>query len=386
MIQGGFVLHVEIAKDASEWNSIVERSPFSVLHHRYEACVYVDKALPLLIKIKSHHFLLPLKIVRVFKVFKLAFSPIFYYASLLPETEEAVEWMSLTLDYIMDFLRKMRVDYFSTCAPTFLSARYARFLNSWFRERGASVQIIYAHLIPTKDTTFEEIWKNRYGKHARRDVRKAEKEGVSVIKIGTEEEINEWIEDIYHCNLSALKRQGRVGAYPDSYKDILHSELISTKKHLGDYFNIYCAIYRGRLIAYVITQEYNGLMQVTKAMSHTKFLRKRPNDALVSNLVKEACERGFKWVEYGFDRVKRDGKIPSLYPNLHMFKFKFGFEEVPFLIYRLGLSRKGKFLRSLYSTREALIVNSTRIPSSIRALLLKVYVPRQRRFFVFLQV
>jgi len=379
-------LHIEIAKDAAEWNSIVERSPFSVLHHRYEVCIYEDKAIPLIIKGQNRRYLFPLKIMDVFGIFRVSLSPIYYYASILPESDDAVELTPVALDSVVSFLRKMRVDYLSSCAPTFLSRRYAGVLDSWFREHNASVQVVYAHVLPTEDMTFEEIWKNRFEKHARNQVRKAEKEGVNVIKIDTEKGIDEWIEDIYQCNLSALKRQGRVGAYPDSYKKILQSELISTKRHLGDYFNIYGAVYRGRLAAYMITREYKGLLHINKAMSRTEFLRKCPNDALINALVKEACEHGYRWIEYGFDRVKRGGKIPSLYPTLQKFKFKFGFEEVPVPIYRFGLSRKGKFLRALYSSREALVVSSARIPDSIRAFLLKVYVPRQRRFFRFLHV
>lgn len=379
-------MHIEIAKDAAEWNSIVERSPFSVLHHRYEVCVYEDKSIPLIIKVRKYRYLFPLKIIDIFRSFRVSFSPIYYYASLLPESHEAVYSMPAALDFTVSFLRKIGVDYLSSCAPTFLARRYAGVLDSWFRKRKASVQIIYAHVLPTEGVTFEDIWKNRFEKHARNQVRKAGKEGVNVIKINTEKGIDEWIEDIYQCNLSALKRQGRVGAYPDSYKEILHSELVSTKKHLGDYFNIYGAVYRGRLVAYMITREYKGLLHINKAMSHTQFLRKCPNDALINALVKEACEGGFRWIDYGFDRVRRGGKLLSLYPTLQKFKFKFGFEEVPVPIYRLGLSHKGKFLRSMYSSREAFIANSARIPSFIRGLLLKLYVLRHRRFFGFLHV
>jgi hypothetical protein len=94
LIEGDFVLHVEIAKDAAEWNSIVERSPFSVLHHRYEVCVYEDKAIPLIVKVQKYRYLFPLKIMNVFVNFKVSFSPIYYYASLLPESDEAIDWAS----------------------------------------------------------------------------------------------------------------------------------------------------------------------------------------------------------------------------------------------------------------------------------------------------
>lgn len=378
-------LHVEIAKDASEWNFIVERSPFSVLHHRYKACVYEDKAIPFLIKDGNKHFLFPLRITNFLKSSQLATSPIYYYASVLPETEENLDSIHRALDSMKDFLQKIGVDYLLTCAPTFLSKRYAALLNTWFKKHNASVQVIYIHMIPTKNTKFEEIWKHRFEKDVRPKIRKAEKKGVRIIRIGTSDGIYKWISDIYQCNLSALRRQGREGAYPDSYKEALLSELLSTKKHLGNFFNIYGAIYRERLIAYMIIRGYKRIMQINKAMSHTKFLDKCPNDALIAYLVKEACDRGFDWLEYGFDRVKRGGKIPTIYPGLQMFKFKFGFEEVPMFIYRLGLTPIGRTLQNLYSGREYFTVRSGYIPESVREFLLRFYAPRRRRFSSFLE-
>jgi len=386
LIEGDFVLHVEIAKDAAEWNSIVERSPFSVLHHRYEVCVYEDKAIPLIIKVQKYRYLFPLKIMNVFVNFKVSFSPIYYYASLLPESDEAIDLMPAALDYIVGFLRKMGVDYLSSCAPTFLSRRYAILLSDWFVKQKASVQVIYAHMIRTGNMTFEDIWRHRVRKRTREEVRKAKREGVGVLKIDSVSSIRTWMEDIYRCNVSALTRQGRWGAYPDSYKDVFLSELVSAKERLKQHFNIYGALYRGHLIAYMVFQEYKRLISLSKAASRTEFLTKHPNDVLIAHIAKEACERKFHWLGYTFDRVRRDGKIPSLYPGLQGFKRKFGFEEVPVPIFRLALSRKGKFIRSLYSSRETLIANSAQFPGFIRGLVLKLYAPRRRRFFGFLDV
>jgi len=205
---------------------------------------------------------------------------------------------------LVTFLRKIGVFYLSTCAPTFFSKDYAAILTSWFRKHGATIQVFYAQMIQIRGKTFEEIWK-RFKRRSREEIRKAEREGVEVIKIDNVEGIEKWIDDIYRCNVSALLRQGRWGGYPDSYKDVYLSELLAWKKLLKEHFNIYGAIFRGRLIAYIIVQEYNKLMKPTKAYSQTNFLRKHPNDVLVTHLVKEACERGFEWFDYGFDRVRR---------------------------------------------------------------------------------
>jgi hypothetical protein len=377
-------LHAEIAKDASEWNSVVELSPFSVLHHRYEVCIYQDKAVPLAIKASNCRFLLPLRIIELSRGLRLAFSPVYYYASLLPEDEKTLDSLPEALDFLCRVLSRAKIDYFSTCAPIFISKRYASILNSWLCAHGASVQVAYNHMIRIGNRTFEEIKKQVLKKHAREKIRKAEREGIVFVRIDTEESIHEWIDDIYRCNLSALERQGRKGAYPDSYRDVYLSELVKTKRNLGDGFTIYGAVFDGRLVSYMIVQEFGRLMQATKAMSDTRYLRKCPNDALIANIIREGCERGFGWFEYGFDRVKIGGRVPSLHSSINEFKFKFGFEEVPLFIYRLGLTYSGKLLQHVFSMREYAIASSAYVPESLRNFLWRFYGPRRRRFSAFL--
>jgi len=378
-------LQVRVAKDPSEWNAIVDKSPFAVLHHKYEVCCNQDKAIPLIIEQGDHFFLFPLSIVDLAKSFRIAFSPIYYYADLLPDSEGSFDLIPSALNQTLDFLRKIGVDYLSTSAPAFWSKDYVNLVGSWFKDNNASIQVIYAHMIPTRNCTFEAIWKRRVSKSARNRIRKAEKQGVEVMKIDNAAGIKEWIDDIYQCNLSALKRQGRSGAYPDSYKDVYLSELLLSKNLLKDSFNIYAAIFRGRLIAYIIVAEFNKLMQVNKAMSHTNFLDKCPNDALVAYILKDACERGFDWFEYGFDRVKYGGRIKSLYASLQNFKFKFGFEEIPIFIYRLSLNKKGAILKHLYAFREYAIIRSASFPEFLRTLPMTLYVKKHRQLATLLQ-
>lgn len=372
-------MDIQIAKDSSTWNKIVEKSPYSVLHHKYEMCALSRNALPLIIREGNRSFLFPLRIVEFLKSFRLATSPIYSYATLLPESE-TLDLVQNVLDYVSDFLQRMGVDYLSTCGPTFLSRRYAALLTSWFKERKASVQVIYSYVMPIKNATFEEIQKARFRRRTREEIKKAKKEGVGVIKIDSVDGIRTWINGIYRCNVSILKRQGRWGAYPDSYKDVVLAELISAKRLLKEHFNIYGATFRGRLIAYVMVREYKWLMDPTKAASDARFWSKHPNDVLMAHLVKEACERGFYWLEYGFDRVKRDGKIPSLYPGIQGWRRKFGFEEIPIPIYYLGLTRAGSVIRHLFSFRDYIITRSAYIPESARKFFLKFYAPRHRRY------
>lgn len=374
-------MQIRVAKDSGEWNKIVGKSPYSVLHHRYEFCVLRKNALPLIIKEDGHCLLFPLSIMTMFKSFRLATSIARYQASLLLDDSDSVDLIPEALNAVTSFLLKINVDYLSTYVPTFLSRRCEALMSLWFKKHKADIQIIYAHIIPTRNMTFEEISRQRFRKRVRQDIRNAEREGVSVIKIDSEDAIKKWMDHIHECNVSALVRQGRWGAYPDSYKEVFLSELLSTKKILGEHFNIYGAIYQGHLIAYQIVMEYHKLITGTKTAAHTKYLNKHPNDLLVAHLVKEACERGFYWLEKGFDRVRSDERIPSLTPGVRMWKRKFGFEEVPIPIYRLGLTRSGRMIQHLYAAREYIFIRSSLLP--FRTLFLKFYAPRRRKLTLF---
>ena len=322
--------------------------------------------------------------MRLLRSFRLAISPTHDYASIIPNNEKALHLMPKALEHVAEFLKERKIDYLFTCGPTFYSRPYTLFLNSWFQSRKASVKILYAHMVRIGNAPFEEIWKSKFDKHARYNIRRAEREGVKVIEIKTEGDIRRWMEDIHQCNLSALKRQGREGAYPESYKQVYLSELVSDKKRLGEFFKIYGATYRGRLIAYMIVVEYNEFMQVGKLMSHTKFLDKRPNDALFAHVMEEACERGVELFEYGLERTRLSEKTPSLYPTLRMFFSKFGFEEIPIFLYRLGLTRSGRVIQHVFSSREIFMTKYAYIPTPIRAFLLRRYAPRRRKLFAFL--
>jgi len=369
---------VRVANDRDEWNSIVDRSPFSVLHHRYELFYYHQNPLPLIVEDKNHKILFPMRLEKLFRSFKLAISPVHSYASVLPDSENSVHMIPNALDVAKNFLKNIGVYYIALSAPTFHSKLYINSIDYWFKKENASIQTIYAHMIFIGSKTYSEISKTKFTKGARYNIRKAERDGVKIIEIKTEQDISKWIDDIYQCNLSALKRQGREGAFPDSCKEVYLSELLKDKKRLGDYYRIYGAVYNNRLIAYIILHEYNKAMLTTKIMSHTNFLAKYPNDALVAHIIKKACEKNFEIFEYGLERTKIAGKIPSLYPGLEKYFLKFGCEEVPVLIYRLGLTRSGKLLQNLFSGKEYLMTRYAYLPSPIRSLFLRIYAPKRR--------
>lgn len=377
-------MEIRIVRNPFEWNAIVEKSPYSVLHHRYECFRFYENPLPLMVKEQNHQILFPLRLIELLRGFRLAIGPIYDYASILPADENALDLVPRALNCATQFLRQNGVDYFALCAPTFHSEKYTNLLDSWFKKNKASVKILRANMIRIEHMTFEEIFRSKFSKLARYNIRRAEREGIDILELKNENDIYHWIDDIYQCNLSALQRQGRQWAYPESYKEIYAFELVRDKIRLAEWFKIYGAIYHGKLIAYTIAVWYKNVMQIGKLMSHTKFLDKRPNDALLAHAIEDACENGVKLFEYGLYRTGINTGNQSLYPGVEMFFTKFGFEKIPIFIYRLGLDYSGRLLQHVFSYREYFLTRWASFPMFIKKFFLKLYAPRRRKLFALL--
>ncbi|TET25317.1 MAG: hypothetical protein E3J73_06545 [Candidatus Bathyarchaeum sp.] len=362
-------MEIHVVKDPKRWNEIVDRSPYSVLHHKYEMCSSRKNALPLIFQREKSYLLFPLQIRKLFS-FKIASSPIYYYASLLPDDAKAIRFIPETLELVVRFLRGFGFDLLTTSVPAFLSGAYTRTLNLWFKTKGAQSEHIYAHMINVKGKTFEDVWKNDFHKHARNRVRKAEEKGVHV---GRVKNIHEWINDIVRCNISSLKRQGRMATSHYCDKKTFLEYLCRHKRTLGDYFQVYGAFYENRLIAYMSAIEFNKLVMITSAMSHSGYFPMCPNNALLAYVIKHACETPFNWVYYSFDRVSRYQDKASLLPSLRKFKFEHGFREIPIPIYHLALSKAGKIAQKLLSASTYAFVGSASLPQGLREVLERLY-------------
>lgn len=362
-------MYVQVALDPEEWNSIVNKSIFSVLYHKYELCSKGNNALPLVIEGKGKHFLFPLRIVKIFG-FRIATSPVYYYASLLPSDAECERLIPEVLEVTVKFLSKIGVDCLVTSVPTFLLESYSSTLSSWFKAKEASEQTIYAHMLRLKGKTYENIWKQDFSKHARNAVRKAEKKGVTTERI---ENVGKWIGDIVNCNISSLKRQRRPMGYPHCDRQAFSEYLRSHKKKFGECFRIHGALYDNRLIAYMTTTRFNKLVMITLAMSRSEYLSKAPNNALLSHIIRNACEEGFDWIYYSFDRMSAGSSKQSLVTSLRKFKFEHGFREVPIPIFRLGVTFSGYVFSRLSMMSNYAFIGSASLPQPLRQRLQYVY-------------
>lgn len=357
-------MKVFAAKDSVAWNRVVEKSPFSVLHHKYEifSTFTSKKVLPLIFQEGKHSLLLPLEIVD-FLGFRIATSNIYSYASILPSDSEAVFLIPAALEQAKRFLLNQGFDLFAMSSPTFLSEPYSNAISSWFVTKKASSVPLYAHLLDVRGKMFEDVWTKDFSKHARNAARKAEKVGVHVSEV---EDVESWIDDLVVCNISSLRRQGRIETSRKCDRAMFLEYLTRHVRLLGDHFRVFGAFFDSRLVAYMTTIEYNKLVMITSAMSRSRYLLKRPNDALLTHIARHACEAGFDWVYYSFDRVSRFQDKPSLLPSLVRFKFEHGFKEVLVPVYRLGLTRAGKILGWLLSAYTDALVGSAYLPQVLR--------------------
>ena len=368
------ILQIRKITDPEEWNAMVAKSPYSVLHHKYEFSRFEGKHyLPLVCEEGEDRFLFPFTLEDSFG-FRLATVPVYDHASVLPNRSEAIPLIPEAVNLAVKLLKSIGVDLLTMSAPFHLPRRYVRLVDMAFEKKKASAQPIFVHALSTHERPFEEIWMNQFSKHARNRVRKAENSGVSVLEI---KDFEVWVSDMHLCNMSSFYRQKRYPRYPHSEKDAFLVYLNKHRAVLQENFKVYGAFLGEHLIAYMATVQFNRLISITLMMSLSEFLSKCPNNALLGYIIRHGCENDFAWVFYSFDRVSQSSERPSLLSSLMKFKFDHGFREYPVRIYSLGLTRAGRVLQQLRSFYKYIFVSSARFPLFVTDALQKIY-ERQR--------
>ena len=370
------VLDLYVERDVGAWDRVVEASPYAVLHHKYDVLTFGgESSLPLVFEDGKNRLLFPFKVEDLFG-FRLVTVPVYDYASLLPNRSEAITLVPEALNSAFELLERIGVDFLRVSAPFFLPRRFVHLLDKRFKEKNASIERIFVHAFSSLEKSFEEIWMNEFSKHVRNRARKAEKEGVRVRQIKAFED---WISDMHLCNMSSFYRQKRYPRYPHCERDAFLVYLNKHKEVLKDSYKVYGAFFGERLIAYMATVQFNRSIVISLMMSLTGFLSKCPNNALLTYIIRHACENDFAWVFYAFDRVSYGSERSRLLSSLMKFKFDHGFKEYPMGIYSLGLTHTGKVLQKLTSFYNYLFVSSTGFPSFLTTTLQKIYESQRYR-------
>jgi len=181
--------------------------------------------------------------------------------------------------------------------------------------------------------TKEELELNLH-KERRRNIAKAEKEGLLFNVLTSEPDIHEVIELI-------RKTYARVRV-PMSYEELF----IHAQTFLGAKVMFFGAEYEGKIIAGQVRLCYNDVVYAWYAGSDSAYFQKKPNDFLLWNVILWAKENNYKTFDFG-----GAGK-PNVEYGVRDYKLKFGGELVCFGRYEKVnnkfLMKTGKLLYSIY--------------------------------------
>jgi len=180
------------------------------------------------------------------------------------------------------------------------------------------VRVCYPMRVKTND--FSEVWNMRYTKKSRNMVRKAVKKGVIIKEINPFNYINE----ILAIHQSSPIRQGR--PIDPHYLDPLKVKLYFFYFVKKSFFTkTYGAFYDKKLIGYLHVFKHENVMHVGRLMSDTKHFDKAPNDALITEMIKDCCNSlDIDFAQYYYVDFKKNEKR-SIKSGVDHFKFDHGF-------------------------------------------------------------
>jgi len=179
-------------------------------------------------------------------------------------------------------------------------------------------------------TSFEDWWEHRLPQETRKNVRRAEKRGVTVRVTPFNDELVKGIQEIYN---ETPVRQGRAfwhygkgfetvkvenGTYPDR------------SAFIGAYFN-------DELIGFIRVVFVDRIATLVQIIAKVQHQDKRPMNALLAKAVESCVLRGAAMLVYG-----KYIYGPNQDTSLTEFKRRNGFEEVRFVRYYVALNPKGQ--------------------------------------------
>lgn len=151
----------------------------------------------------------------------------------------------------------------------------------------------FTHLLKTNQN-YEILW-NAYNKRVRGAVRKAAKKSVIVSDAQTDDELKSFYQ-IY------LATQERLNGIPKPF--ILLCELVKTG--LG---RISVAKKDGQIIAGLLYLLFNRTVTLWCAGSLPEFWNLRPNNAIFDHIIRQACQGGYDYVDFGASPPENQGLI-----------------------------------------------------------------------------
>ena len=206
---------------------------------------------------------------------------------------------------------------------------------------GYRPQMGHQHVVNVEGMTHESLWAG-YKKRVRRDIRKAEKSGVSLEEVKTPEQVDKILE-IY---LETMKRNHAVVNWNRRILRIFLEELFPQGHGKG-----YFAKKGGEYVAVIVLFFSKEIVHFLIGGSKAEYWEFCPNDFLIHHGISEAIERGKKYFDFMQSRMGDQ--------DLMAFKDKWGAENHPFTIYEKDINPlRAKIWRKTWKIANTKIISS----------------------------
>lgn len=176
---------------------------------------------------------------------------------------------------------------------------------------------LQTHVLEIAGRTPEEIWKG-YKKRIRRDVRRAERSGVTVDEAGTPESAGE----MFALYLASMRRQRAVPKYRRALVAAIREHVVARGR--GELLLARCG---GRAVAGIVVVDSVHCRHYLMGGSRTEALGSCPNELLVAGAIDRAAEKRLD----GFDFLPSGENAESV----ERFKAKWGARPLPATVYDL---------------------------------------------------
>jgi hypothetical protein len=205
-------------------------------------------------------------------------------------------------------------------------------------------------------TTYQDWWQNRLSQETRRNVRKAEKEGIVVRSVQLDDQFVQGVKDIYD---ESPLRQGR--KFWHFGKDFNAVKLeCSTYPNRSEFIGAY---YGQELVGFIKMVYTDDNAHIIHMLSKNVYYDKRPANSLMAKAVEICAQRKVSRLVY---RKYVYGR--NVASSLTEFKRRNGFQEVRFPRYFIPLTVMGKLALKLRMHRPV----KERLPQGVVECLLRI--------------
>lgn len=212
---------------------------------------------------------------------------------------------SLLIDAYNRYAKKYNVIY-SQVRPIYNSDEIFSLLIKKGYKRNGHYNLML-DLTQTYDTLYSNLHKER-----KRNINQAEKAGLLFKEIYSDNDIQE----ISNLIVSTYKRKGVPLGYDDMF--------IKSKQILPNSVRFFAAYYDGKMIGGQIRLCYKDLVYAWFAGSDDEYLKKRPNDFLLWNVIKWSQENQYSIFDFG------GGGEPGVPYGVRDYKLKYGCQMYDF--------------------------------------------------------